>query len=85
MLLVQWRTVVIGSFLKKGHYLWSKYRFKLSPPNENATELFSVIVQWPYKHQWEFQLAERSDPILSKRRSYEFLKFSVQLDWMTIR
>ena len=34
--------------LKKGHYLWSKYRFKLSPPDKNVTELFSVIVHMHY-------------------------------------
>ena len=27
-----------------GFYLWSKYRFKLSPSNENGGELFSMIV-----------------------------------------
>ena len=30
--------------VKKGHYLWSKYRFKLSP-NENGAEFFSILVQ----------------------------------------
>ena len=29
---------------KRGHYLWSEYSFKLSPPNENGAELFSMIV-----------------------------------------
>ena len=29
--------------LNKVHYLWSKYPFKLSPPNENGAELFSMI------------------------------------------
>ena len=29
---------------KKEHYLWSKYPFKLSPPNENGAELFPMIV-----------------------------------------
>ena len=43
MILVHWGTIAIGSF-KKGHYLWSKYRFKLSPPNEDGAELFSMIV-----------------------------------------
>ena len=41
---------------KRGHYLWSKYRFKLSPPNENATALFSVIVPKKiYKNKKEWQ------------------------------
>ena len=48
------RSFVIGSFLKRGHYLWSKYRFKLSPPNENATALFSVIVPMYLGYKIEF-------------------------------
>ena len=32
-------------WLKKEHYLWLKHRFKLSPPNENGAELFSMIVR----------------------------------------
>ena len=27
---------------KKGHYLWSKNPFKLSPPNENGAELHKL-------------------------------------------
>ena len=34
--------------LKKTHYLWSKYHFKLSPPNENGAELFRMIVPQHY-------------------------------------
>ena len=30
--------------LKTGHYLYSKYRFKSSPPNENGAELFSMTL-----------------------------------------
>ena len=29
---------------QKIHYLWSKYRFKSSPPNENGAEHSSMIV-----------------------------------------
>ena len=49
--MIQWQQFFIAQealllvHLKNGHYLWSKYRFKLSPPNENVTELFSVIVR----------------------------------------
>ena len=38
------RSFVIGSFLKGGITSDRNTRFKLSPPNENATALFSVIV-----------------------------------------
>ena len=31
-------------FFKKEHYLWSKFRFKLSPPNEDGVKFFSMIV-----------------------------------------
>ena len=44
--LMKKKHTVIGPF-KKSHYLWSKYRFKLSPPTFNGSELFSMIVP-PY-------------------------------------
>ena len=39
------RRIFTGSVIKKGHYLRSKYRFKLSLPNENGVELLSMIVR----------------------------------------
>ena len=43
MLNVHWWTIVIDLF-KNWHYLWTKYRLKLSPSNEDDAELFFFIV-----------------------------------------
>ena len=38
--------VLLLVHLKTGHYLWLKYLSKLSSPNENGAELFSMRVQY---------------------------------------
>ena len=59
---------------KRGHYLWSKYHFKLSPPNENATALFSVIVHicsHTATHQLLSHLWGHTQPLWSHRSRVE--------------
>ena len=54
----------VSVYYKKGHYLWSKYRVKLSPPYENGAELFSMIVLGCILENWH-RLDASKAPIIS--------------------